>query len=137
MIYGVILTSWKRELTKQTDILFVSMPSRANSNTPPISFLYLAGFLDKHTSFQSAILDYKIPIYKEATPYQKQCIKTKIFTAIEMLEPRFIGFSLLPADWFDFLELAKEIKNRFDVKIIAGGVLPTVDPESLKGISKN
>lgn len=43
-----------------TDILFVSMPSRANSVLPPLGFMVLSGFLDKHTEFSSAVFERKI-----------------------------------------------------------------------------
>jgi len=114
------------------DILFVSMPSRANSIYPPMGFLFLSGFLDKHTAYHSAILDPKIPLYKELTPRREERIRGQIFAAVEQLKPRFLGFSLLPADLQVFLNLARGIKAKFSTtQIVAGGVLPTVDPKSL------
>lgn len=37
--------------TPPTDILFISMPSRANSVLPPLGFMVLNGFLGRHTGF--------------------------------------------------------------------------------------
>lgn len=114
------------------DILFISMPSRTNSIYSPIAFLFLSGFLDKHTAFHSAILDRKIPLYKGLTPRREERIRGQIFAAIEQLKPRFLGFSLLPADLHVFLNLARDIKAKFSTtQIVVGGVLPTVDPTCL------
>ena len=119
-------------MDQPVDILFISMPSRANSSLAPFGFVFLAGFLDKHTAFRNAIVEPKIPLYKELTPHRQEHIRRQIFAAIEHLKPRFLGFSLLPADWRDFLNLVKDIKARFSTTlIVAGGVLPTVEPSSL------
>ncbi len=117
---------------QSVDILFISMSSCANSIFPPIAFLFLSGFLDKHTAFHSEVFDPKIPLYKELTPRREERIRGQIFATIEQLKPRFLGFSILPGDLHVFLNLARDIKAKFSTtKIVAGGVLPTVDPASL------
>ena len=67
----------------RVDILFVSMLSRANSEYPPFAFIMLAGFLDKHTDFSSAIVDIKIPRYKELTAQRMLVVRE-----LHILRPR-------------------------------------------------
>ena len=116
----------------RTDILFVSMPSRANSTLPPLGFLVLGGFLDKHTEFTSTIFEKKISRLREVTPACKVEIEKTILDQIELQKPRFVGFSLFPGDLSEFYSLARQIKTRFaEIKVVVGGVLPTIDSESL------
>jgi radical SAM superfamily enzyme YgiQ (UPF0313 family) len=116
----------------RTDILFISMPSRSNSVLPPLGFIVLSGFLDKHTEFSSAIFEKKISSILEVTSARKSEIEKDILAQIQEQNPRFIGFSLFPGDLNDFLSLARQIKVRFpEIKVIVGGVLPTIDTGSL------
>lgn len=122
----------KNDQNLRTDILFISMPSRANSVVPPLGFLVLSGYLDKHTTFLSDIFEKKISNLLEVTPPRTTKIEQQILEYIERVNPRFVGFSIFPGDLREFLPLARRIKTHFlDVKVVVGGVLPTIDPEAL------
>lgn len=117
---------------RDMDLLFVSMPSRANSPVLPLAYVILSGYLDKYTEFRTAIFDPKIPLYRELTPRREREMREALFERIEEEGPRWLGFSLFPGERRDFLSLAAGIKSRFsDVRIVVGGVLPSVDADSL------
>lgn len=119
-------------MARTCDLLFVSMPSRATSSLPPLGFMVLCGYLEKHTSFTVRIYEEKISPLLQLTSDRQRRLDEGIFKSIARMQPRFVGFSLFPGDLPEFLPLAARIKAHFpSVRLVAGGVLPSIDPACL------
>lgn len=112
------------------DMLFVSMPSRANSLFHPLAFVMLCGFIEKYSDLKVDIFEAKLQSYKSVTVEHKDEIENLIVALVDRVKPRYVGFSLFPGDLHEFLPLAEKIKVKTPkVKIVVGGVLPTIEPE--------
>lgn len=110
-------------------VLFVSLPSRANSPTLPISYIYLAAWLEKQ-GIASEIVDIKNVKRPGGMPiFDNQEILAKVLSAIESKKPKYVGFTCFTSDFSSVIKIGKFIKKKIDAKIIVGGVHPTLKPE--------
>lgn len=98
-------------------ILFLSPPQK-NLLFPPLGIAYLTSFLNQN-GHEAIIVEGNNKTYK-------QIIKT-----VEKIKPNIIGITMTTSTRFLCLNLAKEIKFRFNLPIILGGPHPTLMPEQL------
>ncbi len=109
---------------KNPEVAFAGSPARSMSQRPPLAYMYMASFLEEN-NISTEIVDVKGVGNKEKAA--KKVIKETV-----KLEPKIIGLSCLTPEVLDTRHLAAEIKKELpDVKILAGGVHPTLIPSDL------
>jgi radical SAM superfamily enzyme YgiQ (UPF0313 family) len=123
------------------DILLIYPPSRSiNHYRPPLSLIYLAGYLEKNGLFAEVIdlSDYdqirdkkfwknKDHIYSE--------IKRELLARISKIETKAIGISCFTPEYQEVLDLIKDIRKLSSAKIVIGGTHPTLKPDDFTGIA--
>ena len=57
----------------------------------------------------------------------------KLFKVIHSFSPDLIAFSSVTGEFQNVREISKEIKDKFDIFVICGGIHPTLDPDCLEG----
>ncbi len=80
---------------------------------------FIAAFIRKH-GHEAVFL--KVPFNSAAED---------IILQIESLEPDIIGVSLTMRQWLRARELIRDIRRRIDIPVIAGGLLPSFEPEAV------
>lgn len=116
-------------IANETTMLFISLPSRAVSTTIPMSYLYLAAWLEKK-GISSEILDIKNVSYSRNTPtLDINGILQRILSGAEIVKPKYMGFTCYTGDFNSVIKIGKLIKKRIDTKIVVGGIHPTLKPE--------
>lgn len=110
------------------DICLVSPPQRAfNHHRPPLALMLLAGYLEKN-EIRTEIIDPKSE--EGVTGQLKSDIIDHIIQQIEFFNPRIVGITCYTPEFNDVVELAEKIKKeKKEIKIIVGGVHPTLRPE--------
>ncbi|GBE19704.1 oxygen-independent coproporphyrinogen-III oxidase 1 [archaeon BMS3Abin17] len=101
------------------DILLINPTSSSEQNLPPpLSLIYLAGFLEKH-KYSVSILDLVIDPKSDE----------EIINRIKEVNPKKIGFSCMSLHVPFIKRITNKIKENFKVPIIIGGIHPTALPE--------
>ena len=120
------------------DIVLISPPSRAiNHYRPPISLLYLGGYL-KYKGLEVKIIDPKMPrVVRDKNFYDKSNVMVnhvKIDTLYELqrTDTKYIGISCYSGEVDEVKALIKDIKRFNKAPIIVGGVHPTLNPDDFK-----
>lgn len=117
-------------------VCFLSPPSRSfNHFRPPVALMYLAGYLEKK-GCPSEIVDVVIKEQVRDEAFQKKKkrifnqVKNKTLSQVRRIKPDIVGITCYTPEYFEVLELAKEVKKiNKEIKIIVGGVHPTFYPE--------
>ena len=110
-------------------MLFVSLPLCATSPTMPMSYIYLAAWLEK-IGISAEILDVKsISRPGGKLLFNSQKTLEKILLEIEVRKPRYIGFTCFTSDFNAVIKIGRLIKEKVNAKIIVGGIHPTMKPE--------
>ncbi len=110
------------------DVCLVSPPKRAyNHHRPPLALMLLASALEKN-GIRTEIVDPKSETAVVGSQHDK--IVGCILKQIEKLNPGIVGITCYTPEFNDVIEISNKIKkiNR-DVKIIVGGVHPTLRPK--------
>lgn len=97
-------------------ILFI-YPNLTRQEYPSLGIAYLSSYLKKH-GHQTYLMDYTFG------GNTQDCLNK-----IRKIKPDIIGFSLRSGEFNFSLEVANEIKKKFNIPIIFGGVHPTIAPE--------
>jgi len=123
---------------RTTDILLLSPPSRSfNHYRPPMALLYFAGHLQKN-HLQVEIIDVAIKEvirdkkFADKLPQILKEVKTEILSKVQQKHPRIVGITCYTPEYMEVLELAQDIKKiNPKIKIVVGGIHPTLYPEEL------
>ncbi|MEW6095550.1 MAG: radical SAM protein [bacterium] len=87
---------------------------------PPLGLLYIAGYLEKHSTHQVKVLDTQV----EELSYEA------LDTQIRNVKPDIVGITAMTFTLIDALKTAKVVKNiSKDIKIILGGPHVFIYPE--------
>jgi len=121
-----------------TDVVLISPPSRSfNHYRPPMALLYIAGYLQKH-SIKVKIVDITVKQVVKNKSFTSKLsqkineIEEKILLQVKKLNPKIIGITCYTPEYTEVLKLAKKIKNiNPKVKIVVGGIHPTLYPDEL------
>lgn len=121
---------------KTTDIILISPPSRSvNHYRPPMALLYLAGHLQKNNlsvriidiTLKEVIRDKK---FTEKLPQKLAEIESQIIYQVKKFHPKIVGITCYTPEYQEVLRLAQKIKSlNSQIKIVAGGIHPTLYPE--------
>ncbi len=129
----------KKPLTNLNSLVVLcSPPSRSISHyRPPVALLYLAGHLKKH-KIKTKIIDvYLKQVVKNSKFYEHvdqlmAQVEQNILKQIKKLKPKVVGITCYTPEYAEVLLLAKKIKSLSPkIKIIIGGIHPTLYPEEL------
>lgn len=116
-------------------VVLLSPPSRImNHYRPPLALMYLSGYLKKN-GVESEIVDitFKSQIrnktfYENKNNYLLE-VENEIIKRVDSLGTDIIGITCYTTELFEVEQLANKIKSiKPDVKIIAGGIHPTLYP---------
>lgn len=123
---------------KSFDIALVSPPSRMiNHYRPPVGLLYIGGYLQRK-GMKVKIIDipmtdvvrnkgFHLNIKKEIKKIENQMIED-----FRNIKTRVVGISFYTPEYFEVFDLARAFKEIDpDVKIIVGGIHPTLYPEEI------
>lgn len=121
-----------------TDIVLISPPSRSvNHYRPPMALLYLAGHLQKNY-LKVKIIDITIKDvirnkqFYNTLPKRLKVIEENIILQVKKLKPKIVGITCYTPEYMEVLKLAKLIKkNNSKIKIVVGGIHPTLYPNEL------
>lgn len=95
---------------------------------PPLGLLYLAGYLEKHTSHDTTVIDSQV----EKLDYSSLASK------INAVKPDVVGLTAMTMTLIDVLKTVKIVKNiKNDIKVVLGGPHVHLFPEEtihLKGV---
>ncbi|MFA5147354.1 MAG: radical SAM protein [Candidatus Omnitrophota bacterium] len=118
-------------MDKRPLVALVSLPSRAYSSVLPMSYMYLAAWLEKK-GIASEIIDIKKIRYPGDTAVAgtDETVE-KILAIIEEKRPEYVGFTCYTADLNSLMQISRLIKGRIKTTIIAGGIHPTLKPEDI------
>lgn len=117
------------------EVLLISPPSRAiNHYRPPLALMYLAGYL-KNNNFDVKIIDGIIrkqirnkSFWENKTRYLSE-IEDKIIQEVISADADIVGITCYTTELDEAEQLANKIKSsKKDIKIIAGGIHPTLYP---------
>lgn len=120
------------------DIVLVSPPSRMiNHYRPPVSLLYLAGYLQKN-GLKVKIIDVPMKeivrnkkFYRHINEKVRE-IRDKMIEEFKKIETKIAGITFYTPEYFEVFDLAKNYKKiNPGVKIIVGGTHPTFYPEEI------
>ena len=89
---------------------------------PTMSLAVLKGYVNKRTKHKAKIVD---------MIFHRKTWKGMLYKEIEKEKPDLIGLSVLSFNYAQALEIAKFIKERFEIKIIFGGVHIILSPEEV------
>ena len=89
---------------------------------PCLSVAYLKGFINKKSRHEAKVID---------LVFHKKNWENYISKRIVEEKPDLIGFSVLSFNYPEAIEIARYIKNNFDIKIIFGGVHIILSPEEV------
>jgi len=96
--------------------IYLINPDYMKYGNPPLAFSYLTSYINKiHPDVEIKILD--------------QIHPKKVMKIIMKDKPDIIGLTSVSENWYKIKELAKEIKNITDAKLIIGGVHVTTCPK--------
>lgn len=117
------------------DIVLFSPPSRMlNHYRPPVSLLYLAGYLTNHqikariidTPVKEQIRDHKFFVHYEDII---SGIRSKMMEEFKKIKTELVGVTCYSTEFDEVLQLIQDIKSVAPhVKIIVGGIHPTFIP---------
>ena len=121
-----------------TDIVLLSPPSRSfNHYRPPMALLYLAGHLQRH-HLKVKIIDITIKEvirnknFSNELPKKLKEIEKEILSKVNKLQPKVVGITCYTPEYKEVLSLARKIKTKDSkIKIVVGGIHPTLYPEEL------
>lgn len=121
-----------------TDIVLLSPPSRSiNHYRPPMALLYLAGHLQRN-KLSVKIIDITLKevirdsSFLKALPQKLDNIESKIIQQVKKLQPKIIGITCYTPEYQEVLKMAQKIKViNPKLKIVVGGIHPTLYPEEL------
>ena len=133
---------YKNEL-KNYDIVLVSPPSRMiNHYRPPLSLMYVGGYL-QHRGMRVKIIDIPMKNIVRNKEFFKNIdielkkIENQMINEFKELNTNIVGITFYTPEYPEVFRLAKEFKKiNPDVKIIVGGIHPTLYPEEIL-IEKN
>ncbi len=117
--------------TVSPEIIFITSPNNWMVNHPPFYYMALAAWLERE-GHSCEIIDEKIGmnlLLMLSERHRKQHIFNKILSKIRILNPRYIGIGAFVTDYNIVIELAREIKQRFDIPIIVGNAHATISPQ--------
>lgn len=117
--------------TNKTDIVFITSPNNWLSNHPPYFYMALTAWLERE-GYNCEIIDEKIfwnPFLIISEKLRNKTILRKVISKIKRLRPRYIGLGAFTTDYNIVMEMAKEIKNNFNIPIIVGNVHATISPK--------
>ncbi len=119
-----------------TDVVFVSLPMfNANRKSLHVPYLTMSAYLEKH-GISTDIIDLKgkqtIHLRTMLTDEETRAMNAVVLEKLRNLTPRIIAISCTSAEIKCLLDFAEEIKTILpEVKILAGGVHPTIVTEDL------
>lgn len=121
-----------------TDIVLLSPPSRSiNHYRPPMALLYLAGHLQRN-KLSVKIIDITLKevirdsSFLKALPQKLDNIESKIIQQVKKLQPKIIGITCYTPEYQEVLKMAQKVKViNPKLKIVVGGIHPTLYPEEL------
>jgi len=113
---------------KKKNICLISPPKRSNVQIIPIALIYLSAWLEKK-GIDVEIIDIKSNLYKIFDKAEESRIIQEIIRRVSMNNPSFIGITCFTSEYNSVMRLAQAIRNNVKVKIIIGGVHPTLRPE--------
>ena len=120
------------------DVVLISPPSRqVNHYRPPISLLYLGGYLT-YKGLKVKIIDPKMDdVVRDKKFFDNlnvriNSIRLKIIHEIQQTDTAFIGVSCYSGEVDEVKKLIVDIKKHSPAKIIVGGVHPTLFPQEFE-----
>ena len=125
-------------------VVLLSPPSRViNHYRPPLALMYLSGYL-KHNNIDAEIIDVTLKeqvrdknFYKQKDEYLRQT-ENEILDRVRKSETDIVGITCYTPEFLEVESLAGKIKSiKPKIKIIAGGIHPTLYPEDFLGASSN
>ena len=126
----------------QTDIILMSPPSRAfNHYRPPLSLIYLGGYL-KHKGLKVKLIDIPLTRQIRNKRFFKDHDKLVNGIRLEMIREynkhrtKYVGISCMSPEYDEVVNLIKTLKILTPkVKVIIGGIHPTLKPNDFNGIA--
>ncbi|HWS49036.1 MAG TPA: radical SAM protein [Candidatus Methanoperedens sp.] len=120
------------------DILLLSPPSRSvNHYRPPMALIYLAGHL-KRQKLSVKIIDITLKevirnqSFFDSLPQKFAEIELEILDQVKKQNPKIVGITCYTPEYSEVLSLAHKIKKiNSKIKIIVGGIHPTLYPDEL------
>lgn len=117
-------------------VCLVSPPSRSfNHFRPPLALIYLAGYLEKN-GIKTEVVDIALEnqLRNNNLQFQKENIinqiQKKIINKIKAIRPFIVGITSYSPEYYEVLNLAKQIKKiNKNIFIVVGGVHPTLNPK--------
>jgi radical SAM superfamily enzyme YgiQ (UPF0313 family) len=103
-------------------ILLVVPNIKSNDIMPCLSLAYLKSYINEKSKHKAKIIDLL---------FNKKNWKEVLLTRIHKEKPNIIGFSVLSFNYPEALEIARYIKDNFNIKIIFGGVHVILSPEEV------
>ncbi|MBU1118040.1 B12-binding domain-containing radical SAM protein [Patescibacteria group bacterium] len=122
-----------------TDVVLVSPPSRSiNHYRPPLALLYLAGHL-LQSKIKTKIIDVTLKQVVRDKKFFNNLdsllikIENDIISQIRSNQPKVVGITCYTPEYEEVLHLANRIKHEISpkIKIIVGGIHPTLYPQDL------
>jgi len=120
------------------DVVLVSPASRmVNHYRPPVALLYIAGYLRK-MGFSTRIIDVPMKETVRTKSFNSnllqalQAIEDQMMAQFSALRTRIVGITCYSSEFVEVMNMARRLKAACpDVKVVVGGVHPTLYPESL------
>jgi len=109
---------------KSKNILFV-YPNQTGQLTNQVGIGYLSAILKKE-GHKTSLFDTTYFLYEKF-----KVIKEKLFSKIEDFQPDLIAFSCRSLEFSIAKKMAEAIKTKYKIKIIFGGIHPTIQPEKV------
>ncbi len=117
--------------THKIDIAFITSPNNWGVNHPPFFYMALAAWLERE-GYRCEIIDEKIsrnPFLIISEKLRNKVIIQRVIRKIKRSSPKYIGLAVFTTDYKIMMEIAKEIKNNFDIPIIVGNAHAAISPE--------
>jgi radical SAM superfamily enzyme YgiQ (UPF0313 family) len=114
------------------DIVLISPEARKHHMYLPFALLYLSSFLEEK-GVSTKIIDIKKRVGStlqrlREKPFKQTYIDTVIST-IKRNNPLLVGLTCYTSEYNSVMEIAKIIKKEANVKVVVGGVHPTLMPQ--------
>lgn len=87
---------------------------------PPLGIAYLAAVMEKNNYYDVRIFDFSL--------YSEKDLDIKINEVVDF-QPDIVGITCMTNTYSNALEIAKRLKKRLDVPIVAGGPHPSIYPK--------
>jgi len=109
-------------------IALISSPGWAQSRIVPHALIELSAYIEGK-GIPVHLVDVKRDPFAFLTNNDVNGVMNEILGKLSSIKPEYIGLSVFTVDYWKCRELASRIKEKFNAKIIVGGIHPTLKPE--------